>query len=331
MISEYNLNIINKRLLIILILLLQIAAFAIQYYLRYTNQDLYFSTFEDKTGNVISLIVFFCGLIPVLISLFFVQNLKSSFIAFVLIVSVLSLLLISASGFIYQKETKLILLSIYLALTIFVIAVFTGMLFNGFRRFKFFRSVLISILIFLSGLISVFIFILNYSDDTEFYFENKQKADAGVILGAAVWGGNRPSPVLKERINKGYDVYHKNIVQKLVITGGGSPNELTEGEVSKNLLLKYGVEPENLILENHSGSTVEQIHFVRDSLYQRNKWNKILLVSDLYHLPRALEICKFNNMNAGSIASDREMSDMSTASYCLKESFALIIFWLYGV
>jgi len=177
----------------------------------------------------------------------------------------------------------------------------------------------------------IFYNILNYQDESVKYFTKREKADAGVILGAAVWGGNRPSPVLKERINKGYDIYHKNSVPRLVITGGGSPNEMTEGEVSRNLLLRYGVEPENLILENHSSSTVEQIHFVRDSLYQRNNWNRIILVSDVYHLPRALEISRFNDMNADGIASDRELTGWNEASFCLKESLALLVFWKFGV
>ncbi|MEO8210676.1 MAG: YdcF family protein [bacterium] len=177
----------------------------------------------------------------------------------------------------------------------------------------------------------VFIFIFNFKDDYEKYSENNIKANSGVILGAAVWGGNRPSPVLKERINKGYEIYQKNIVPKLVITGGGSPNELTEGEVSKNVLIKYGVAPENLILENSSSSTVEQILFVRDSLYNANNWKEIILVSDVFHLPRALEICTFNNINAGAIASDQELSSLGAVSYSLKESLALIIFWMFGI
>lgn len=156
-------------------------------------------------------------------------------------------------------------------------------------------------------------------------------ADAGVILGAAVWGGNRPSPVLKERINKGYEIYLRKIAPKLVITGGGSPNELTEGEVSKNVLLKYGVSPEDLILENSSNSTIEQIHFVRDSLYNLKGWKKVILISDNFHLMRASEISEFNNINTGCIASDNVLSIEGKIFYCLKESLALIIFWMTGI
>lgn len=79
----------------------------------------------------------------------------------------------------------------------------------------------------------MFLNVLNFEDDSTLYSANDRSADSGVILGAAVWGGNRPSPVLKERIVKGYEIYRRKIVPKLVITGGGSPNELTRERFQK--------------------------------------------------------------------------------------------------
>lgn len=310
---------------------MQAICFSVEYFFRYKNQNLQLISFENKSGNIISAAFFIFTSILILISLFFSPRIKSGNISLLLTLSVISVLLIIATGFSFTKEIRIILAGLYLAVSVFTTACFISLLLNGYNKLGFFKPIILSLLIFITAVGIIFANILNYSDKTEKYFEDKNKADAGVILGAAVWGGNRPSPVLKERINKGYDIYHKNIVSKLVLTGGGSPNELTEGEVSKNLLLKYGVEPENLILENHSSSTIEQIHFVRDSLYQRNKWKNILMVSDIYHLPRALEICNFNNMNADGIASDREISDWNAASFCLKESLALLVFWMFGI
>lgn len=310
---------------------MQIVCFSVEYFFRYKNQNLDLESFENKTGNIISAVFFAITFLLILISLFFASRIKSGNIALLLTVSVISAVLIASTGLNFSKEIKIILIGLYLAFSVFTLACLLSLLINGFREIGFFKPVILSVLLFTATVGIIFMVILNYTDKTEKYFEEKNKADAGVILGAAVWGGNRPSPVLKERINKGYDIYHKNIVSKLVLTGGGSPNELTEGEVSKNLLLKYGVEPENLILENHSSSTIEQIHFVRDSLYQKNKWKNILLVSDIYHLPRALEICKFNNITADGIASDREISDWNAASFCLKESLALLVFWKFGI
>ena len=245
--------------------------------------------------------------------------------------SVSGLAALILSSLFEQKETKITLVSTFLVANLFLFSSFAGIIFSATKKFKFLKSLFISVLILVVFTSLVFIKVFGFSDDHLKYENGVQKANSGVILGAAVWGGNRPSPVLKERINKGYEIYKKNIVPKLVITGGGSPNELTEGEVSKNVLLKYGVAPENLILENESGSTVEQIQFVRDSLYKSQNWQKIILVSDNFHLYRASEICRFNDINSDCIASDKELSPSGTVSFCIKESFAFIFFWMSGI
>lgn len=187
--------------------------------------------------------------------------------------------------------------------------------------------VLVTLITFTINILQVYYF----KDDSESYATGNKKADAGVILGAAVWGGNRPSPVLRERINKGYEIYQKKFVPKLVLTGGGSPNEMSEADVERNELKKYGVEDKNLIVEVKSNSTIEQIRFVRDKCYRKFNWSRIILISDNFHLFRSTEICKFNNMNVDCIASDTPLSTESVINFCIKESIALLFFWIFGI
>jgi len=53
-------------------------------------------------------------------------------------------------------------------------------------------------------------------------------ADAAIVLGAAVWSSG-VSPVFRERINHGIDLYRTGKVRKLIFTGGqGNPGEPTE-------------------------------------------------------------------------------------------------------
>jgi uncharacterized SAM-binding protein YcdF (DUF218 family) len=180
-------------------------------------------------------------------------------------------------------------------------------------------------------LLVVFFKVYTFKDDAELYVDGERKADAGVILGAAVWGGNRPSPVLRERINKGFEIYDRKNVRILVLTGGGSPNEMTEGDVAKNELVKYGVDPKNLIVENSSNSTMEQLQYVRDLLFRDRKWKKIILISDNYHLFRCKQICSFNNISADAVSSDTPLSTEGGVTFCIKESFALVEFWFFGI
>ncbi|MEO7356851.1 MAG: YdcF family protein [Ignavibacteria bacterium] len=251
-------------------------------------------------------------------------------LTFLLLISLGALAILAISIFTDQKELKVIFTCIFIISNVFLFSSLLNLILSASEKYSFFKSLFYCLIILTGSIAVVFILVLNYTDDHDFYKNGINKADAGVILGAAVWGGNRPSPVLQERINKGYEIYSKGIVQKLVITGGGSPNEKTEAEVSKEVLIKYGVDPVNLISENTSNSTIEQIHFVRD-IYKARKWNGIILISDNFHLMRSSEISAFNNINADCISSDKPLSTEGTLNFCLKESLALIVFWMSGL
>lgn len=263
--------------------------------------------------------------------LFYPGKIKNGAVLFLFLISLAGIICLTLSDLYVLKDTRIIFVTVFVILNVYLFAAFASILLTGYKEFRFFMTVLIFILIFVTGVAAVFLQVITFKDDHLKYESGKFKANSGVILGAAVWGGNRPSPVLKERINKGYEIYKNNYVPKLVITGGGSPNELTEGEVSKNVLIKYGVDPDDLFLESSSNSTVEQIHFVRDKLYKEKNWDKIIVVSDKYHLLRAGQICNFNNINADCMASDKELSAGMNITLCLKESLAIIIFWASGV
>jgi uncharacterized SAM-binding protein YcdF (DUF218 family) len=162
--------------------------------------------------------------------------------------------------------------------------------------------------------------------------EPRQEYDAAVILGAAVWSGNRPSPVLRERVKRGYDLLKSGAVQFVVLTGSvGAPSELPEAEVAKLELLKLGADPTRIVLETQTRSTVQQILFIRDRLMTQQKWTSFIIVSDQFHLKRALEICAFNDINASGVSSESPLGPQNLWNYHLRESVALILYWMFGV
>ncbi len=81
-------------------------------------------------------------------------------------------------------------------------------------------------------------------------------APAAIVLGAAAWGGNKPSPVFKERIRHAVHLYQTRTAQKLIFTGGalraGIPSE---GEVGARWAIKLGVAPEDTAYETTSRDT----------------------------------------------------------------------------
>ena len=87
--------------------------------------------------------------------------------------------------------------------------------------------------------------------------------DAAVVLGAAAWDA-RPSPVFRERINHAVGLYRSGRVRKLVFTGGAvKKGYMSEGEVGRRYALKQGVPAEDILLENKSRTTYENLAYLR--------------------------------------------------------------------
>ncbi len=302
------------------------------FFQRYTNQNLLLRNFQLlKTGNLINAILFSLIIIFIFINIFSKADFKKFGLVSLHILSDIGIISLIVSHYIPEKDEKIIFASAFIILNIFILISLISISLSRSKKLHPFRSSWMTILIMTVGVFIVFLNVYNFTDDSKLYTEGIERADAGVILGAAVWGGNRPSPVLRERINKGFEIYKNKNVSKLVLTGGGSPNELTEAEVSRNELVKYGVDKDNLYIEKKSNSTVEQIHYIRDKLYKKLNWHKVVLISDNYHLFRASEICKFNNINVDCISSDTPLSTEGGINYCIKESFAVLFFWLFGI
>lgn len=277
--------------------------------------------------------LFFFG-IPILLQLilFFKKYpLNTGALFFLFFLSIVSNIFIAAAFYFYQKDIKIILYSTSLLINFVIMSGSIVIITSRLKKLYVFRTIWLNLFLIPALLLVVFFKVYTFKDDAEQYASGDKKADAGVILGAAVWGGNRPSPVLRERINKGFEIYDRKNVRMLVLTGGGSPNEMTEGDVAKNELVKYGVDPKNLIVENSSNSTIEQLQYVRDLLYKSRNWKKIILISDNYHLFRCEQICSFYNIDSDAISSDTPLSTEGGVTFCIKESFALVEFWFFGI
>ena len=313
-------------------MLLNAGVFAVLWIFRYKNQELPLHSFEfTKTGNLVSLFLFASTFLLQIILFFSIQKVNKSFILFTTFLVILSAVLLILSNYFFEKDLKIIFVSGFLLTQMMFLASMLCVSLSSEKNFYIFRTMFIFIMLSCIGLIIVFLKVYTFKDDSATYEEGNKHADAGAILGAAVWGGNKPSPVLRERINKGYEIYNKKYVQRLIVTGGGSKNEMTEAEVAKNELMKFGVDPKAIETENTSNSTLEQILWIRDFLYKNRNWRKIILVSDNFHLFRSKEICKFNNMDADTFSSDTPLSTEGGFSFCIKETFAVVLFWFSGI
>ncbi len=189
-------------------------------------------------------------------------------------------------------------------------------------------------LVLLTAVLFAFTFSFTYGWTSDIHEIRQFNADAGVILGAAVWHGNdlgdRASPTLLERIKLGYELLKQKAIPKIVVTGSNAPNELAEAEIAKRELIKMGADEALITTETHSRSTLEQVLYLRTELAEKQQWKKFVIISDQYHLARVLEMAKFNGLTAIGSPSNINQNFFDLLFYRLRESVALLAYWLLG-
>lgn len=117
-----------------------------------------------------------------------------------------------------------------------------------------------------------------------------QQADVIIVLGAAVWAEG-PSPALEARVNHAAHLYKEGFADNLILTGGLGVHPPTEARVMKEVLKDLGVEREALYLEERAKNTLENIKYSK-GIMDRQDWESALIVTDFFHIKRALLIAE---------------------------------------
>lgn len=314
------------------------------YVSKYSFKNIPLQEFNLKViGNILNLLFFIFPALGLIILYFKPEKADRKFIAIVILTILLNLpfavYVISMYvqfpflknyflGYPLEKTFSTLLFTAHQFL-LFVLSVYIWLLIFGSKAFIFLKSVLISILIS-AGLV-LFSFIYTSIKGNTFEYDSSKKSDVAVVLGAAVWSKDKASPIFAARINKANNLYNSGMVNKVQVTGGNAPGEISEAQVAYNYLVRYGVNPEDIMIETSTASTSEQIAFIRRDLVEIKMMKKIVIVSDKFHLRRVEEICKFYNVKAEGISSDLKFNWYKTAFYNFRDSVALLFFWLFAL
>ncbi len=147
-------------------------------------------------------------------------------------------------------------------------------------------------------------------------------ADAAVILGAAVYR-DRPSPVFRERINHGIELYRSGQVDYLIFTGGlGNRDNIAESEAARAYALASGVPAGRILIETASIDTESNLAEAR-RIADEMGFERVLVVSDPFHMKRAMAIADDLGMNASAspTTTSRYRSVRSQAIFLIREIY----------
>ena len=197
--------------------------------------------------------------------------------------------------FYIAKVANYILEPLYI-LSFFLVILIFFLLFTNFKKLTIFFAKFLLILFLFFGYTPLSNFLLNKLED----FIKPSKYPVQQLKGIVVLGGSFNSGVQAkernevslnssaERLTKVLEIYNKN--SKILILFAGFSNELkpqgwSEFDMAKKFFLEQGVRSENLIFENKSRNTFENIIYSKD-IIKTNKgtWG---LITSASHMPRS--------------------------------------------
>jgi SanA protein len=122
-----------------------------------------------------------------------------------------------------------------------------------------------------------------------------------IIFGALVFNNERPSHMLADRVATGAALYHAGKVEALLMTGDNSRPDYNEPEVMRQHALRLGVPDEAIVLDYAGFRTYDSCYRARD-IFQVEA---AILVTQEFHLPRALLTCNGLGIDAVGVPADR--------------------------
>lgn len=127
--------------------------------------------------------------------------------------------------------------------------------------------------------------------------DEREQADAIIVLGAAVWYNN-PSPVFLERIRHGIWLYENGYANYLIFTGGhGDGAEYSESYVAMNYAIAAGIPVDSILIEEYSRTTADNFLYAKN-LIEDYDISTAIVVSDPLHMYRAMRMARDNGIVA---------------------------------
>ncbi|PID58713.1 MAG: hypothetical protein CR986_07580 [Ignavibacteriae bacterium] len=336
----------SKKKYIYFTILVSIINLILIFLLKYYGNDLSFNNFSLlKVGNFLNISF---TTILILTSLYLLKKISKiseihfkivfflsiSYFLPLLILFFLNLLHFEFSdkylfGYPFRKIIPLLFFLFSQLLQFYVIFILLSFAFKRRLTLYFYSFFYVGILV---TLLLVFSFLSTYNVKEHNFKLPENKLDYGIVLGAAVWSNNKPSTLFMARIDKCALLYLNNNIEKIHLTGGSAPGEVSEAKSAFLYLTeKYKITPGDIILEEKTSTTNEQIRYIKTKFNIFTTKKKYLFISDKFHLKRISEMIDFYNLNAEVISSDYNLTLNKTFYYRLRDSIGLLLFWFFAI
>jgi len=182
-----------------------------------------------------------------------------------------------------------------------------------------FTKLVALVILGLSILIGVNLFVKSETDSLVYHSLSEVPYETvGIIFGAGI-RGDKPSKYLKDRLDKGIELYNSKKVIKLLLSGDNGNDEHDELTVMKLYCYEKGVDTTKIFLDYAGFDTYSTMYRAQHIF----KIKRAILVSQEYHLNRAVYIG--NKLGIKSVGYSANVGKYNNYKYvCFREYFTIL-------
>ena len=153
-------------------------------------------------------------------------------------------------------------------------------------------------------------------------------ADCIIVFGCQVRSDGTPSHMLEDRLKRGVALYELGAAPKLLMSGDHGTKGYDEVNTMKGYAFDAGIPSEDIFMDHAGFSTYETIYRAKEIFGAK----KVILVTQQYHLYRAMYIAETMGLQVYGVAADyRSYSgqfsrDIREVLARVKD-FGMTIFW----
>ena len=127
-----------------------------------------------------------------------------------------------------------------------------------------------------------------------------EDVDCILVLGCFVRDNGVPSAMLEDRLKRGVELFWLGAAPKLLMSGDHGRTDYDEVDAMKTYAVDRGVASEDVFMDHAGFSTYESIYRAKEIFGAK----KIIIVTQEYHLYRALYIAQELGIEAYGVAAD---------------------------
>jgi len=148
------------------------------------------------------------------------------------------------------------------------------------------------------------------------------QSGTAVVFGAGLRSRGVPGLILEDRVMKAIELYQNGKVNRILLSGDNESAAHNEVRAMKNLALQEGLS-EEVLLFDHSGLSTYQ---TCARAYSEFYLNKVVLVTQKYHLKRAMYVC--DEVGLDVLGVDATISNYSVLKFRFREVLAVVSDWV---